>query len=131
MFDLREWNWRFRGFETLGGDRVVQKWFDGLPEDAKEEFQDILGYLQRVANHLWQRPRFDQLEDRISEVRAKAQSGVYRMYGYFGPSRETYTFLHGTEKKVRNDAKGKRTAKDRLRQLERNEARTHEFEFED
>src|ERR1039457_4029738 len=47
--------------------------------------------------------------------------------GDFGPVRHEYTFLHGCEKKVKNDKAGKRIAKERNKQLERNEALGHVF----
>lgn len=129
-----QWNWTFRGYETVPqGNRPVQEWYDRLPVEAKDQVADVLGYLQHLPVAEWKRPTFAPLEDKISEIRFKANQVKYRIYGYFGPTgfRQSYTFLHGTDKKVSNDKRGKKTAKDRMDEIERGIARTHEFEFED
>jgi len=125
------WYWRFFGFETLVGNRLVQDWFNELPEDARNDARDIIAHLQHLPNHLWRRPEFDQLEDGLSEVRFKSPLNTYRIYGFFGPEgfRRVYTFLHGADKKVRNDRNAKRVARDRMGQLSQQKARVHEFEF--
>jgi hypothetical protein len=131
--DIEIWNWTFRGFETLVGNRrVVQDWFDGLPENASNEAKDTIGYLQHTPIHQWKSPHFEKLEEGLSEVRFRLGKVRYRIYGYFGPAgyRQSYTFLHGTDKKVSNDLSGKNTAKDRMAQIARREASFHEFEFE-
>ena len=133
MREARElWNWTFRGYETSPhGNRLVQEWFDSLPEEAKDEARDVLGYLQHRPISEWRRPTFAPLEDGISEIRFKASKVRYRIYGYFGPTgfRQSYTFLHGTDKKVSNDKQGKHAAKGRMGDIERALARIHEFEF--
>ncbi|MGH9682225.1 MAG: type II toxin-antitoxin system RelE/ParE family toxin [Candidatus Acidiferrales bacterium] len=134
MPDLRgAWNWSFRGYETPLGNRLAQDWFDGLSDEAKDGARDAIGYLQHSPIHLWKRPHFEKLEDGISEVRFRVGKVRYRFYGYFGPGGffRSYTFLHGTDKKVRNDVHGKGIARVRMGEIERKEARTHEFEFED
>jgi hypothetical protein len=126
---IEKWLWRFLGFQTLAGNQPVQDWFDGLDDDARNDLLDTLGDLQVLPNHLWLRPKFDQLEDDISEIVGWTASDELRIYGYFPGQRQTYTFLHGKSKKVGNDKQGKRTAKERLKLLRRNEATTHEFKF--
>jgi Gp49-like protein DUF891 len=125
----KRWLWRFLGFETLQGNRPVQEWFDALDDEARDDLLDTLGDLQVLPNHLWLRPKFDQLEDDISEIVGWTASDELRIYGYFPGLEQTYTFLNGKTKKVGNDKHGKRIAKDRLKLLRRNEARTHEFKF--
>jgi hypothetical protein len=117
-------------------------WFDGLPEDAKDEIRDLLGYLEKMTATKWRRPEFDPLEgdSGISELRAsntssenngEIKTAIRRIYGFFGPKerKRSYTFLHGAEKIVGNDKNGKRIARERLKRLERGEATVHEFEF--
>ncbi len=130
------WIWIFLGFESADAGRPVQVWFDNLPEDHKDEVLDLLIYLQRVTNSLWRKPEFDPLigagdisEIRVPNIRGSKGSTTYRIYGYFGPKKHNYTFLHGTDKKARNDKHGKRIANDRLDELRRGAATVHEFEF--
>jgi hypothetical protein len=91
----------------------------------------------------WDRPDFDPLEGEggISEIRPdniRGDSGntTLRVYGLMGyPDRMSYTFLHGTEKDVKNDRDGKDFAKYRLQQLtaetfRRGKPAVHEFNFE-
>jgi len=125
----KTWKWRFLGFEALAGNQPVQEWFDALADDARDDLTDTCGDLQVLPNHLWRRPKFDQLEDEISEIRGWTSSEEVRIYGYFPGKEQTYTFLNGNSKKVGNDKHGKRIAKDRLKLIRRNEARTHEFKF--
>lgn len=122
------WNWAFLGFETSQGNRPVQNWFDGLSVEEQDEARDTLGYYEHLPIQSWGRPGFSPLDGGISEIRFWTPA-EFRIYGYFGPIRRSYVFLHGTGKKVKNDKKGKATAKDRKGQLERNEARTHGFKF--
>jgi phage-related protein len=132
MADLKVvWNWSFLGYEAPSGNRPVQEWFDGLADEVKDEARDAIGYLQHSSIQQWSRPHFEKLEDGISEVRFRVSNVRYRIYGYFATEvRQSYTFLHGTHKKVSNDRKGKKTAKDRMGEIGRKEARTHKFEFE-
>jgi hypothetical protein len=137
----KDWRWRFLGFESAQDGQPVQEWFDQLPEDAKYEIVDLLNTLQKVTDRLWRRPEFDPLigAGGISELRPgdillnsgeKLELATYRMYGYFGPGSGVYTLLHGVRKGVRNDRRGKTVARNRLRQLQRGDATTHEFNFE-
>src|SRR5438874_8559877 len=89
---------------------------------------------------------FDPLrgEGGISEIKipnircfrdGKAKSITYRIYGFFGPYKQCYTFLHGTEKEVKNDTVGKQIAKGRLDELPRDlgtgRVSVRKFEFEE
>src|SRR5580700_8568548 len=132
MKERKVWNWTFLGFETAQKNRLVQDWFDGLPEIAQDEARDTLTYLRRASIIEWKRPRFSLLEDGISEVRFSVEGKTYRIYGCFWPEnvQQSYTFLHGTDKKVSNDTHGKGIAKDNLGKLKRKEGNTHRFKFE-
>jgi hypothetical protein len=129
MKPREEWHWEFRAFVTAQGNCSVQEWFwRECDEDAKNRIRDRFGYLEKLPNWEWKRPQYAPLEDRISEVRIKDD----RIYGYFGPMRMAYTFLHVTaNKKVRNDSHGKKRAKDNLARLERQEGTTRKFVFEE
>lgn len=123
--------WVFYGFETPAKNRPAQDWFDALDEDVKDAIRDSLTYHEKVERHLWRRPQFDELgREAISEFRFKV-GDTYRIYGVYGPARHAYTFLHGCGKKVTNDKAGKRVAKERRKQLERNEASVHVFRWKE
>jgi Phage derived protein Gp49-like (DUF891) len=132
MKRVEEWNWAFRGYQTAVDGQPVQDWFDDLPEDAQDEARAAIGYLQHLPIRLWGPPTFKHLGNSLSEIRFRLLTVRYRIYGYFGPKGyvRTYTFLHGTDKKVSNDRDGKELASDRLGKIERNRASTHAFMFE-
>jgi hypothetical protein len=127
----------FHGIDVEGEGRVVQDWFNSLILDAREEFLNLALHLERLPMGLWRRPDFDPLEGEggISELRPKdirCDDGkiTYRIYGLRGhPNKNSYTFLHGTAKDVKNDVEGKEFAKWRAAQLARGEAQTHKFDF--
>lgn len=114
----------------------MQDWFDRLPEEDQDEVRDLMGWLQNQTSHTWHKPEFDPLEGEggISEIRIDLRSAgrpsFYRIYGFFGPTKGTYTFLHATDKDVKNDHNGKRIAREHLGRIQRNDATTHEFDFE-
>jgi hypothetical protein len=124
--------WKFYGFRTAAANEVVQDWFDSCGDDLRDEIRDSLLYYENIERHLWKRPGFDELGgEGISEFQFKA-SGIWcRMYGDFGPKRHEYAFLFGGQKKLKNDKAGKRVAKERKKQLERNEASVHEFRWKE
>jgi hypothetical protein len=131
-----DWKWAFFGFESAREGKPVQFWFDNLPEDHRDEnVKDRLAFLQVTPRTEWNQPFFDPLdgEGEISEIRfdlIKCLRGkfYYRIYGFFGSEKEeSYNFLHGTNKKSRNDKHGKAIAKRRLRQLQDGEAKLHKF----
>src|SRR6266849_4773079 len=130
--------WTFLGFESAKEGQPVQKWFDGLPLDHLDEVKDRLGLLQVLPRSDWDEPYFDPLigEGGISEIRFDTIRCVrgkfnYRIYGFFGlEEEESYNFLHTTNKKARNDRRGKNIAKRRLRELQDKKATLHEFNLD-
>jgi hypothetical protein len=95
-------------------------------------------------DRLWPDEVFDPLRgaEGISEIKVpnircfrdgKVKSITYRIYGFFGPRGygHCYTFLHGTEKDVKNDTTGKQIAERRLDELARGLATVHKFEFQE
>jgi Phage derived protein Gp49-like (DUF891) len=130
------WRWQFLGFQSAEG-RPVQSWFNGLPDNDRYEILDLLNTLANVTDKLWRRPEFDPLEGaggiseiRVPGIRSESGSMTYRIYGYFGPEKRQYCFLHGTNKKEKNDEEGKSIAKNRFDQLKRRKATVHKFAFE-
>lgn len=121
----------------------MQTWFDGLPQDHKEEITDLLEYVRVMTDRPWPEKIFDPLkgEGGISEIKVpnirclrdgEVREITYRIYGFFGPKRykHSYTFLHGAEKDVKNDRIGKQIAKGRFGEIERQSAGVHKFKFE-
>jgi hypothetical protein len=139
------WTWQFLGFNSDVEPCPVQEWFNGLPDEAKDEIIDLFKYLRVKTKSRWQRPTFDPLvgscgisELRPRDVRMENEEGkveevTYRIYGFFGPWKHFYTLLHGTRKDVKNDEHGKEIACRRLEQIKRGSggATYHFFRFED
>jgi hypothetical protein len=136
-----KWRWEFWSFESVNDGLPVQDWFDGLVDIEREEIVDLLAYLQNMTDRLWRRPEFDPLEgdNGISEIRVpdlrlpkqgKVEKITYRIYGFRGPGEGVYTFLHATDKDVKNDKLGKAIARERLAQLRRGDATIRKFDFE-
>ncbi|SRR6266700_766852 len=127
-----QWSWLFFGYETPAGNRPVRDWIRSLTNDELDELFDVLVYMRVRPNSEWPSPQnFKPLEDELSEVRFSTEDHWYRIYGFFWPARQNYTFLHCTGKKVKNDRDGKKLAKDRRDQLLNGLARVHPFSFEE
>jgi hypothetical protein len=141
---LTTWRWEFYGFQSDIEGRPVQAWFDSLSPEDRDEIVDLLDYVRNTTNKPWPEKVFDPLagEGGISEIKmdnircfreGRVKQVTYRIYGFFGPRQfeHSYTFLHGTEKEVRNDRIGKELAKGRLDEIRRGTARIpHKFEFQ-
>jgi hypothetical protein len=136
----QKWRWEFYCFESVNDGLPVQDWFNGLTTIEREEVLDLLGYLQNMTDRLWRRPEFDPLdgengisEIRVPELRVSKQGKIekvnYRIYGCRGPGERIYTFLHATDKDVKNDELGKAIARGRLAQLKRGDATNRKFNF--
>jgi len=141
MNEEEKWTWEFLGFESPREGRPVQDWFDGLPDEVKEEINDLIKYLRLRINSRWQRPEFDPLtgscgisELRTDEIRLERgdliEDATYRLYGYFGPGDHVYTLLHGTKKEQTNDRQGEKIACERFERIKHGEATFHIFRFE-
>ncbi len=137
-----KWRWQFFAFESAPEGCPVQVWFNALPDDDRDEVVDLLEYLQKTTDKLWPEVAFDPLEGAggISEIKIpnircfrdnKYKEVTYRIYGFFGPRgcEHSYTFLHGTDKDVRNDIVGKQIAKGRLDETARGTAGVRKFDF--
>ncbi|MGD0627951.1 MAG: hypothetical protein ABR987_01285 [Terracidiphilus sp.] len=138
MIAGEQWRWTFLAYLSVGDGQVVQKWFNSLSVEAQEEIADLCQNLAVVTDRLWRRPEFDPLDGaggiselRPADIRCADGSKTYRIYGFFGPGEHEYTFLHGSEKSVKNDRYGKRIARERLTLFlfDKNQTTTHEFDF--
>lgn len=128
-----EVHWRFYAYQTHVGNRIVQRWFDGLSEGEKDEVRDVTGYLQKVPAEAWAKPEFKVLGDGLSEIRLRVSvlNKTIRIYGFFWPrgQRNAYTFLLGAEKKVSNPRNDIQKARKRKARVQAGEVQVHEFEF--
>lgn len=121
--------WSFYAYVSEAGRRLVQDWYDSLPDDEHDELQDNLNYLAVTAD--WRRPRFDKVDTPLHEIRSKAHlaNHAIRVYGVFDPNvRRRFLMLYGNSaKKKGRDSDGQRTALDRWSLVKRGKATTHEF----
>jgi hypothetical protein len=135
MVQGETWQWKFVGFDSAAEGQPVQVWFNGLPDEAKEEIIDLVEHMRNATSTLWRRPEYDPLDGdcgiselRPANVRSVHGTDTYRIYGF--RSNRVYVFLHGNKKGVTNDRQGKQIGCRRLAELRRNDATTHEFDFE-
>lgn len=140
MLEKENWRWTFYGFESSREGKPVQTWFDSLLKNDRFEIIDLLEWLRIEIKRPWRPPQFDPLEGesgiseiRIPEIRSAEGSVFYRIYGCFGVGSyaRSYIFLHGTDKKVKNDVEGKGVARRRFGELVRREATFHKFDFQE
>jgi hypothetical protein len=137
---IETWRWEFYAFVSKAEGCPVQSWFDGLPQEDKEEIVDLLDRVRNTTSRPWPERIYDPLkgEGGISEIKVenltreregKVEEITYRIYGFFGPKHleHSYTFLHGTEKSVKNDRTGKAIAKGRFDEIERGTAGVQKF----
>src|ERR1700686_5192659 len=137
-----EWVWTFLGFESDAEGRPVQVWFDSLSQDDRDMLLDTLLYLEKAIGRRWPEKLYNPLKGAggISEIRVPEFRGIrngtlqritLRIYGFFGPREfvDSYTFLHGTDKKVKNDRQGKAIGKRRFDEIWNEQATVHKFSF--
>ena len=131
--DRQNYCWSFHGFETPARNRPVSDWINELSIDTRDELIDLFLYMRIRPPNEWGAEHFKPLEDGLSEIRFRDRDDVCRIYGYFGPPLffQSYTMLVGAAKKVQNDRDSKKLAKTRRGQIDRKEARTHPFRFEE
>jgi hypothetical protein len=121
----------FAGYVTEARTRIIQEWYDALPDEERDEVQDTLNYLGETPITDWRRPEFDKVRDPLREIRCKANKKNHeiRIYGVFDSSiRGRFIMLHATEaKKKSNDTAGQDLAIKRLSLISQRKASTHEF----
>jgi hypothetical protein len=123
--------WKFEGFVTAAGNRLVQKWFwDDADDDERDALRDRANYLSNLKKALWQEPAFKWFGT-YGEIRKNVPRGALRVYGTFAEERDAFVFLHGHVKNLKKDPQGMDTAEKRLKRLGNGEGSTHGFNFED
>lgn len=130
--------WKFLGYKTVAGSKIVQDWYWDQDVEVREELDDHIRNLANLKNHLWVRPGFDRLGDTdgLSEIRWSVNGVTYRIYGCFGVERNEFTFLVGTDKKKNDQRHEKKLAAKRKGEIEAARKKTpgdrsliHEFLF--
>jgi hypothetical protein len=121
----------FAGYVSEAGKRIIQNWYDSLPEQEHDEVQDTLNYLAETPIPLWKRPEFDKVKPPLHEVRCKAnqKNHVLRVYGIFDPKvRGRFIMLAANEsKKADHDSATQQLALDRLSLINQRRASFHGF----
>lgn len=124
----------FAGYVSEAGTRLIQEWYDGLPEEEREELQDTLNYLSNIPVTSWKRPEFDKVAAPLHEVRCKAnkKNHIIRVYGVFDSKvRGRFVFLAvNVSKKTKKDADTQALALKRWSLVNQGKASTHEFVIE-
>jgi phage-related protein len=124
--------WTFEQYVTEAGGHPVEDWYQSeLEVDERDLIRDRIGKLENVERPAWRRPGFDKLDGDICEIRKDTPDGTIRIYGYFPPNRYHFVLLHGHYKKVDNDRRGMRVAKDRLKLIRSGKGRLDGFSFEE
>ncbi len=123
--------WTFEAYETDAGNRIVQEWYwEEICLDDRDLIRDRIRYLKNVGRHLWKEPYFESMGE-LGEIKKRSTPrGALRIYGCFREG-AVFLFLHGVLKKARKDKKGINTSKLRLRKLQAEVGRSHEFEFKE
>lgn len=121
----------FAGFVSGAGNPIIQKWYDGLPDEEREELQDTLNYLSAMPISSWKRPEFDKVRSPLFEIRCKAnqKNHIIRVYGVFDPKvRGRFIMLAGNEgKKKSKDLETQKNALSRLKLIRQGKASSHGF----
>jgi hypothetical protein len=128
------WSWEFLEFGSGEEPHPVLDWMAALPPAHKFEMLFLLNTMSVATRSQWRRPEFDPLggaggisEIRVPDVRDDSGIFFYRIYGFFGPDKRQYCFLHGNSKEEKNDTEGKSIAKQRLDAISAGHATAHKF----
>ncbi|HYI93532.1 MAG TPA: type II toxin-antitoxin system RelE/ParE family toxin [Bryobacteraceae bacterium] len=108
---------------------VVQKWINSLPDDVRDELEDVISYLRFLEREAWVRPQFETLDKGLCEIRWKSASGNYRLYGYFGPARRQFSGYSGSQKKKNKDVDTEKQAQSRKNLFDRGIGELDDLEF--
>ena len=105
------YKWIFRCYcrasnGSVGRD-VINEWYQFQDEEVRAKLDATLEFFENRPNSEWRRPQFDTLREKkcqgLREIRIRAASGVYRILGFFGPTRQEFTLLIGYQKKNKTD----------------------------
>lgn len=111
--------WTFRCYTSQSGQDLIDEWYVQQDAEVRANVDTTIEFLGTRPRHEWVRPQFDLLSDGIGEIRIKARSGHYRLLGYFGPTRLTFTLLKPFHKGRKSDTdKAIKTAKTRRKETE-------------
>jgi hypothetical protein len=122
--------WKFEGFISAAGNRLVQEWYwddRECGEDGRNAIKTRINYLMYLPKSLWKKPEFEWFGD-LGEVRKSVPTGALRVYGFF-PDEMRFVFLLGNVKKKDRDKDAIKTARQRMKRLANGEGYTHEFVF--
>jgi hypothetical protein len=123
----------FFGFVSQAGGKLVQDWYDGLPQIESDEVLDTVNTLRSVPCTEWKRPSFDKVSHPLVEIRCKANQTNHeiRIYGVFDDKvRSRVIFLAFNECKKKNkDQATQDLALMRLALIRARKASIHEFRF--
>lgn len=71
---------------------VVSRWHGVCGPKVHATLAAKMVYLRQQNREGWIRPHYDSLRDGVGEVRFKVERINYRALGFFGPSRNEFTF---------------------------------------
>jgi len=135
---LPSWIWTFKCYckpsnGAVGAD-VIDEWYKLQDEEVQGEIDATLEFFQNRPNAEWRRPKFDTLTGQacqgLREIRISAASGVYRIFGCFGPARQEFTLLIGFQKKRESDTERNcKIAQPRKREVDDDETRARKCIF--
>ena len=138
--DDERWDWY--QFSSERDPMPIEDWLAKMKDEYPDHFlaiKDQLAQMQVTPFSEWEDERlFDPLEGEggISEIRidppfyVNQRAFFYRIYGFADEDRASYVFLHGTNKRRKNDEHGKSVAKKRLAELYSGEAKAREISLE-
>src|SRR5579863_5640090 len=91
--------WRFYGFVSKNGDKLIPGWYAKQKPEAKSTFDTSLEYL--LDRPKWERPETGILHEEcegLIEIRFKANNVQHRALGFYSPGREFTIVFFATEK---------------------------------
>ncbi|AFV96631.1 MULTISPECIES: type II toxin-antitoxin system RelE/ParE family toxin [unclassified Sulfuricurvum] len=92
--------WKINYYQNQNGKLPVKEWLEDISNEPKAEIFRIFTLLQKYGTELGL-PFVRPLEQKIYEVRAKDNSGIYRVL-YFAYTDKTFVMLHGFQKKTQS-----------------------------
>jgi hypothetical protein len=118
---------------TMADSDVIDAWYRAQDGEVRGKIDAVLEHLSNRPRNEWRRPHFDVLSgvcQGLAEIRIKARSGQYRMLGYFGPERMTFTLLNGFKKTRESDTNNAcRAGQIRRKEVSHDVSRARECRF--
>jgi phage-related protein len=91
-----EWSVKF--YKTEDEHSSVEEWLESIPKSAKAKIVRNMFLLEQLGLTI-REPYVKPLGDKLYEVRAKDQNGIYRVI-YFAYTGKQFVMLHGFTKKT-------------------------------